>query len=98
MNQPAIPIDKKLLERYSNLKFEEKQIAEEIELLAPQIKEMMAANDVDKLESDFGNFTMSETTRWKYSEAVEELQEKEKASGVAKRVISTTLRFTVPKV
>lgn len=90
-------IDKTLLERYATLKKDEKRIAEELELLSPEIKEMMAREDADKIETSFGNFTLGEQTRWKFSKAVEDLQEKEKANGTAQRVTSTVLRYTAPK-
>lgn len=91
-------MDKEKFRKYAELKVEAKRIEEELDLLAPELKEVMMRTGTDKVETDFGNFTLGEQTRWKYSKAVEELQETEKANGTASRVTSTTLRFTAPKV
>ena len=71
--------------------------ADRLEELKPQIVEEMRKVDVDKVETEFGNFSVGQMARWKYSKAVEDLQEKEKATGVASQTVSTVLRFTKPK-
>jgi len=90
-------LDKKKLEEYASLKSEEKRIAERLEQLSPEIREAMRAEDVDKVDTAFGSFTLSERTNWQYSPEVAALQEKEKANGTAKKLVSTILRFTAPK-
>src|SRR5436190_12564799 len=95
MNTPKI--DKRLLAEYAELKSEEKVIADELARLQPLIKEAMNANGVDKVNTDFGAFTISSRSIWKYSPAVADLQEKEKANGTAKQLVSSSLRFTAPK-
>ena len=95
MSTPAI--DKKKLKEYATLKSEEKRIAERLGELGPEIREAMRANDADKVETDFGSFTLSERGTWQYSPAVEALQEQEKANGTAKKLVSTILRFTATK-
>lgn len=92
MNTPEI--DKKVLMEYASLKAEAKRIEKRMEELNPGIKEIMNANGMDKITTEFGSFTLSNRTTWKYSEAVTSLQEKEKANGTAKKLISTSLLFT----
>jgi len=57
----------------------------------------MNANDVDKINTEVGSFTLGSRTTWKYSEAVSELQEHEKAAGIAKQVTATILSFRAVK-
>lgn len=95
MNTPKL--SKTMLTEYAELKIEEKEIAERLKELQPKIKEAMRAQDVDKVNTDLGSFTLAEHTTWKYSPARKELEEKEKASGVAKRMVSTVLKFIAIK-
>ncbi len=95
MNIPQI--DKEVLKEYAHLKSEEKRVTERIKELQPGIQEAMRANGADKVETDFGSFTLSERTTYQYSKAVEDLQEKEKADGTAKKLVSSTLLFKPPK-
>ena len=83
-----------ILKEYANLKATEKATAERLEELKPQIVEEMRKEDADKVNTTFGNFTLGSMTRWKFSKAVEDLQEKEKANGIAQAVTSTVLRFS----
>ncbi len=96
MSQPTL--DKAMLEKYAVLKANQKMIEAELEELAPQIREAMRASDTDKVNTDFGAFTLSNRTTYKYSQAVTDLQEKEKANGTAKQLVSTVLYFKAPKV
>lgn len=86
-----------ILKRYAELKIQERALTAELEELNPQIKEHLLSQGIDKLPTSAGTFTLSEMARWKYSSAVEKLQEQEKATGAATKVVSTTLRFTPPK-
>lgn len=85
---------KELLKEYADLKVSEKATTERLEFLKPLIVEEMRKIDADKVETEFGNFTVGSMTRWQYSPAVTDLQEKEKATGQAKQIVSTVLRFT----
>lgn len=85
---------KELLQEYAELKVIEKANTERLDTLKPLIVEEMRKIDADKVETEFGNFTVGSMTRWQYSPAVADLQEKEKATGQAKQVVSTVLRFT----
>lgn len=91
------PETKKQLKEYAELKIQEKKIGERLDELKPQIVEAMAAQDLDKVEAEVGTFTIEETSRWQYSPAVSDLQEAEKANGLAKRVVSTILKFRQAK-
>lgn len=95
---------KENFERYAKLKAEEKRIKAEITELSPLLKEDIHAAGGDKVASDFGTFTLKPVKVWKYSEAVElaekavdELKEKEKATGIATSDVREDLVFTAPK-
>lgn len=85
------------LKKYAQLKSEEKRIEKEIEELKPEIKEYIEAQGVDKIPTTLGTFSLTSKSTWKYSPAVENLQKEEKAKGIAKQVVSTSLMFTAPK-
>lgn len=92
---------KELLKEYAELKTIEKANTERLDTLKPLIVEEMRKIDADKVELTddaeekvVGTFTVGSMTRWQYSPAVADLQEKEKATGQAKQVVSTVLRFT----
>ena len=85
---------KELLQEYAELKAVEKSNTERLDFLKPLIVEEMRKIDADKVETEFGNFTLGSMARWSYSPAVTELQETEKANGKAKQTVSTVLRFT----
>ncbi len=86
-------MDKAKLDRYAELKVLEKKIKKEIDELNPEIRDMMTKAGHDKVDAGYGTFTLSSRTTWEYSPAVEELQKKEKALGVAKAVINQSLTF-----
>jgi len=86
-------IDKELLEKYSNLKTSQKAIEIELKEISPIIMGMMEGEGVDKLESDFGTFTIANKTTYTYSEKVTKLQEEEKANGTAKIKMSPYVLF-----
>lgn len=90
-------IDIRLLAEYAELKQEEKIIAKAMKELQPKIKESMRANDKDKVNTDFGSFTLISRNSWKYSDAVTELEDEEIANGTAKQVISIILYFSATK-
>jgi hypothetical protein len=89
-------IEEKLRD-YAELKRREKEIAEGIEKLKPEILAYLNEKHVDKLPTTMGTFAVGSKTTWKYSEAVDKLQEKEKAEGVAKQVITNFVKFSPPK-
>lgn len=92
-------MDKELLIKYSDLKILEKEIKEKIEKTKSEIVEQMKNSNLDKVNiASIGSFSLTETTTWKYSEAVKALQEEEKQTGIAEKVTSQSLRFTAVKV
>lgn len=95
---------KELLRQYAYLKAEEKRITMQLEKLRPLVKDVMVAADAEKIESEFGSFTIKAVSVWKYSPAVEQaeknvekLKEKEKAEGVASCEPRYDLVFTAAK-
>lgn len=96
-------MDKTKLEKYAELKTLEKRVKAEIAELGPVIKTMLADAGADKVESDFGLFTLKSVPVWKYSAAVEEAEKKvddlkadEKARGVAVAEPRVDLMFKAP--
>ena len=85
------------LAKYADLKSKEKEIQEEIKEIGPEIVEFMENSNLDKLETVRGSFILSPYTVWEFSEEVEKLKEKEKAEGIAKKKVTTSLRFNKPK-
>lgn len=97
-------MDKDLFKEYANLKIEEKRIKKQIEKLSPLVKEEMNKAGAQKVPSAFGTFTLKPVSVWKYSEAVDILEQKvdtlkesEKATGVAMSDVRYDLVFTAPK-
>lgn len=85
------------LVRYAELKEQQKSIESEIKELSPDILEFIESKKVDKIAAPFGTFTISRKSTWIFSEKVKELQETEKATGVAKLKESPYLLFNSPK-
>ncbi len=85
------------LKRYAELKISTSAAETEMEELKPLIKEHIMKEKVDKLPTSVGTFSLGERSTWKYSPAVEKLQDEEKAKGVAKKVTTTSLLFKPPK-
>ena len=90
-------MDKSKFQRYADLMIEKRKIEAELEELNPIIKEQISKEGADKVKTEFGTFTLGTRTTWKYSAAVEKLQEVEKATGIAKKVETTSLIYKTPK-
>lgn len=88
---------KSKLKRYAELKVKMKEMEAEIEELNPEIKAYVIGEGVDKLPTNLGTFSVESRGTWEYSPAVEKLKEEEKAKGVAKKVITTSLKFLPAK-
>jgi hypothetical protein len=91
---------KKLLADYAEAKVLAEACKKRIEEIAPRIKEKMLNESIDKMESEYGNFTLKYVPVWTYSPdvevletRVERLKEEEKANGVATNVIRNDLMF-----
>ena len=98
-------MNNKLYEDYASLKLQEKEIEEKLNELKPLILQEFSDAGVDKLETDFGNFTVTNRKTWKYSPKVDEaekvvddLKEVEKADGTATAEEKPVLYFKVPTV
>jgi len=97
-------IDAKLRE-YAAVKAEIKRLEKQVEKLGPKIREIVTEHlKSDKVETDFGSFTISTVNVWKYSKAVTDAEEvvdkikaEEKANGVATATPRYDLKFTAPK-
>ncbi len=83
---------KDILERYAALKAAEKTLKTELAELNPQIKSFIIEQGADKLDSEYGTFSLKKVPQWQFSEVVQNLEdalekekEKEKATGTATR-------------
>lgn len=88
------PVTKEDFKLYAELKAEEKRIKAAIDELNPSLRAHIESSGGDKLViKEIGSYTISKRGTWKYSPAVEALQEDEKAKGIAKKVESISLIF-----
>ena len=86
--------------RYAALKQEMDTLDHEIKVLGIAITADLQAKGIDKMQSEWGTFSVIEVPRWEYSEAVSRLddllkdtREKERIDGIAKKRSTTSLRF-----
>lgn len=95
----------KLFQKYVSLKNEIAKLLEEENLLKSSIVEEMQNNSLEKIQNDFGKFTIAKRLTYSYSDKVSELEEKVKIAkhkeiekGVAKVKNTTSyLLFTQDK-
>ena len=99
-------MNKQTFELYRDLKLKQKQLDEEIKIVAGQIVEDMKANDLEKikLEDGSGVFSLVGRKTWEYSPAVtkkeeelKELKTEEQSRGIAKANETKILVFKEPK-
>ena len=97
-------INKEKFARYAELKNKIKELEAEVDMLAPEILEMVFSTDQKKIEADFGTFTMSSRKTYKYTEPTIALAEKlkiaqqeEVATGKATVTESRFITFKAPK-
>ncbi len=94
-------MDQQLLIEYSNLEDEFKTLEARKAALRGRILEELMRSKMDKVESEvFGSFTVAQKTTWKYTDAIEKIEErlkiakiKEQDRGVAKAVKSEYLVY-----
>lgn len=98
-------MDKATYKRYAEVKGQMKALEEEESLLKKALLQDLKDNDADKIAFEFGKFTKSYRSTYKYSDKVTALQEKvklaqikEQAKGIAKEVKNEYLTFTPPKM
>lgn len=88
---------KEKFKQYADLMVEKRAIEEKLEELKPGLKAEIEEAGGDKVDTDFGTFTLGRRTTWKYSEAVTKLQEEEKARGVAQAIETVSLTYKALK-
>lgn len=84
-------MDKKLLREYAALEIEYKEIEARRSNLRDAIVQRMVKDKLDKVESDFGMFTVGRRASWTYTDAVKKIEDrlkiaktKEQQKGLAK--------------
>lgn len=97
-------IDEKTLNRYAELSIQIKDLEAQRSALKPEIVEEFTSQGVEKLESDYGTFSVIRTSTWKYSKKTqkqaEELkiaQVREQEKGIAKATVNESIRFQAKK-
>lgn len=97
-------IDKKTLARYAELKVSISEMNDELDLLKDEIVAGMKEVGADKLDADYGTFSLASKKTWKYSPAVESLNEQldttkkqEQADGTAECEENKYLVFKAKK-
>lgn len=92
------------LREYAELKIQEKKIKERIEFLNPTIKDYISDQNLDKIPTNLGVFSLKSVQVWEFSEtvlnalvAVDKLKDREKADGTAKSRPRIDLMFTAAK-
>lgn len=93
-------MQKDLLKKYALIEEKAKAIEEEKQMLRAEILADMQKNKLDKIESDFGKFTVSSRRTWTYSATIIKLAEKlkiakvkEETKGIAKAEVTEYLLF-----
>lgn len=88
------------LSRYYDLEITFRRLEIEKQLLRDKIVTDLKKNKLDKVESDFGSFTVCEKKNWKYSGKVKSMEDKvkiakdkEQKKGIAKVSITEYLLF-----
>lgn len=91
-----------LLGRYEELKGIIAQAEEELEELKPEVIALIPEGK--EVEGDYGVFVVQDRPTWKYSgkhslakKALKELEEEEKAKGIAKKVSNPVLYYNKKK-
>ena len=97
-------MDKSKLELYASYKMAIAEFEEKCDQLKPEILEMMESEEAEKVNTEFGSFTLTKNRKYTFSDSVEQvrtdLKEKEaieKADGTATYEESTILKFTSKK-
>ena len=85
----------KNLKEYEQIKISIKSLEERLTELKPLIVTLVEVDQVFKTQQ--GSFTKRKMIKWKYSQAVADLQDDEKARGVAKEVEIFALVYSQKK-
>jgi len=101
-------MNKELFERYAKLERDIKEMEDEKERMRAMLIDEMKDTDTEKVVADFGTFSLTKRTTYKFSETVNEeikgLKEKIKdvennavSAGEAEEVITESIRFQLKK-
>lgn len=94
-------MNKELFKTYADLNDQMTKLKEVMDLTRQQIMDEMETADVDKIESDFGSFSVFTKTTVKYNnevtEEIKKIQGKAKKDGKYESVETNVLRFTKAK-
>lgn len=97
-------MQKELLKKYANIEAKLRTLEEERLAFRAQILSDLQKNKLDKVQSDYGSFTVSSRKTWTYSDTVTALAEKlkitkskEEVKGIAKATINEYLLFNPNK-
>jgi hypothetical protein len=82
---------KELFKRYSEIKNQIKALETEADEINEKVTTEMEADQVDKVESDFGSFYFTVRKTWKYSPKVDEMTEELKAQKKAEETDGTAV-------
>lgn len=95
-------MQKELLKQYASLEIKFKLLEEEKKLLREKIVEDFNKNKIDKMETDYGSFTICEKKTWIYSKKVKTLEDKvkiekdkEQKKGIAEISLSKYLLYKI---
>ena len=88
------------IKKYESLKLDIKVLEAQLEVLEPEVKEMLANCGADQIETDLGKFYFTTRKTWKYSDSVKEhettlksLKKTEEETGVATATESKSLTY-----
>lgn len=91
-------------QQYADIKRQIKDLEDQESLLKQSILQELEKNNTHKIDFDYGKFTYSCRTTYKYSEKINALQDKvklaqlrEQEKGIAKEIKSNYLTFTPKK-
>ena len=97
-------MQKELLKQYSEIRWKIKEYEEVEASLKLKILEDFEKNKLDKVESDYGKFTVGHKTSWTYSKKLQDATErlklaqlKEQEKGTAEAKMTTYLLYKVNK-
>lgn len=97
-------MDKKLIRAYLRNETKIKTLEALRNSMRESIKEEMEAHNFQKVQSDYGTFSIGSKSTWKYSDSIKaEIEKlkvkkmKEEKSGIAEETVSTFLRFQEKK-
>ena len=102
--QETITMQKELLKEYVKLETKFKELEEQKKALREEIVQAMRKEKMEKVETDFGSFTICYKSSYAYTDAIKKLEDKvkiakikEQEKGIAEKTTSEYLLFKAPK-